>query len=114
MKFESKMAFGEPNLNGYIWTVDVMKKAIEDYKKKIVNNKEVLCFYNEIEENSKLNIQNDNIFQDAAAKIKDINLTEDNKYEIDCEILDTAKGKLLKSLLDCEIEIRPNMRIIVK
>lgn len=110
MKLKSETPFGVPNKNGHVWPVEVMKKAIEDYNKKIKENEVSICLYDQINEFNKLNIQDDDI-ADCVGILKNIRLLEDNTYEIEFDILDTMKGKLLNAFLDEKIKFTSNIRL---
>jgi hypothetical protein len=89
----------EVNLNGYMYTEDVIKNAIEDYKKKIDEGQS----FGELG------------YPDSDASITDISRISHKVTDIEMndktlfgkiEILDTAKGNDLKKIID-NVVFRP-------
>lgn len=89
----------EANLNGYMYTEDAIKNAIEDYKKKIDEGQS----FGELG------------YPDTDASIPDISRISHKVTEVEMndkilfgkiEILDTAKGNDLKKIID-DVVFRP-------
>lgn len=104
MKFTAKCLYVDtPNLNGNVYPRSVIEKALKDFQDKIDQNRAVGTLedpYSEVSTTTDLGR--------VSHKITNITMGETNCV-IECEILDTPHGKIVKDLLseDCNLSINP-------
>ena len=93
---------GVKNKNGRVYPKKVMKKAIEEIKESVEKGR----FIAECEhpQSPKVNIEN------IAALVTQINMVEDGSVLGEMRILDTPKGKIIKTLIDEGVKLGVSTR----
>lgn len=93
---------GVKNLNGRVYPVAVMKEAVNEAQKAIEEGR----FIAELEhpQSAKINIA------EIAAKVNSLAMMEDGTVVGEMKILDTPKGKIIKTLIDEGVKLGVSTR----
>lgn len=93
---------GVKNKNGRVYPVCVMKEAVEEAKKMMAENR----FVAQLEHPASAKID----IEEIAAKITSLDMMEDGTVVGEMKILDTPKGKVVKTLIDEGVKLGVSTR----